>query len=370
MKKVSTALLASVLVLAGCSGGNNGGSSSGGEAPAEQKDAKELYGCNVINVYNWGEYIGEDVITNFESEYNATVNYQMFESNEMMYTSLLGGNAYDVLVPSDYTIERLIKENRLQELDTESMENLGQISPQLREMQKVYDPDLKYAVPYFWGTVGLVYDTTKVDPADIEAQGWDILHDTRYKGDIFVYDSERDAFMVAFKALGYSMNTENEAEIQEAYQWLRQINDTMEPSYVTDEIIDAMVNGEKAIGMIYSGDAAYVIAQNENMAYIEPYQGTNLWSDAMVIPANAGCPGLANAFIDYSASYDVAYANSEEVGYSSANTQVLEDLSSDDGEYAGIDAYLPRQGFEKDEVFRYNEVLKQELSELWTRVKA
>ena len=200
-------------------------------------------------------------------------------------------------------------------------------------------------------------------------KGWDILLDTDYKGRIFFYDSQRDAFMIAFKALGYSMNTDNTQEINEAYQWLRQMNNTMEPSYVTDEVIDGMINGEMDIAVMYSGDAAYVLYENMDMAWIEPDQGTNLWVDAMVIPKSSTCPGLANEFINYIIDNDVQTANSEYVGYTSVNTEVEEEVAGPDGDYFEISAYTPRTGYEKDEVFHYNEELKKQLSDLYNKVK-
>ncbi|NLH62711.1 MAG: ABC transporter substrate-binding protein [Erysipelotrichaceae bacterium] len=336
---------------------------------AEIQDAKALYGCNVINVYNAGEYIGEDVLANFEKLYTAKVNYDTFESNEIMYTKLLGGSAYDIIVPSDYMIERMISEDMLQPLDKSAIPNLANLDPEVVEMQKSYDPDLTYAAPYFHGSVGLVYNTQIVKKETIEKEGWDILHDTDYKGQVYMYDSQRDAFMVAFKALGFSMNTDDEGEIQQAYQWLIDMNKAVKPAYVTDEVIDSMANGDMAIALMYSGDAAYVISENSDMAYIEPNQGTNIWQDSMVIPKNAKCSGLANAFINYIESYDASYDNSSYVGYTSPNLQVYEDLSGEDGDYFENSAYTPREGYAKDETFHYNEKLVQKLSDLWNKVK-
>ena len=363
MKKqaIIKAMMAGGLVLCACGGGST----------AEEKyDAKELYGCNVINVYKAGEYIGDNVLTDFEKIYNARINYDTFDSNESMYTKLLGGSTYDVLVPSDYSIERLIQQDMLQKLDKDSLENLDLLDPIAVDMQKEYDPELAYAVPYFRGSVGLVYNKTTVDPAVIEAKGWDILLDETYRGRVFMYDSQRDAFMVAFKALGYSMNTDNPQEIEDAYNWLIAMDKAVSPSYVMDEVIDAMMNGEKDIALMYSGDAAYVCAENEDMAYLEPYQGTNIWEDAMVIPANSQCPGLAHAFINYITDYDAAYANSETVGYTAVNKQVFDEMSTDEELYGGVDGYIPRTGYDKDEIFHFNEVLRQELSDRWNKVKA
>ena len=165
------------------------------------------------------------------------------------------------------------------------------------------------------------------------------------------------------------MNTENEQELQEAYEWLVQCVQTMDPEIVTDEIIDNMAQGRKALGLIYSGDAAYVMCENEDMGFYLPESGTNVWSDAMVIPANAKNPELAHEFINYICSYEGAYDNSSYVGYTSANQEVMDELSGEGGDYEGIDAYIPRTGFEKDEVFVYNADTKKILGNLWSKVK-
>jgi spermidine/putrescine transport system substrate-binding protein/spermidine/putrescine transport system permease protein len=265
-------------------------------------------------------------------------------------------------------IERLIKEDMLQELDLSLIPNIEYLADGVKNLP--YDPDNTYSVPYFWGSVGIVYNQNVVDLADLEAEGYNILKDTKYAGQIYMYDSERDSFMVAFKALGYSMNTQNEDEIQAAYQWLMEQRQTMEPAYVADEVIDGMMNGNKAMAVVYSGDAATILEENEDMRFYLPKEGTNLWSDAMVIPANAENPKLAHEFINYILSYDASYANSEEVGYASSNQEVLDELSGEDGYFADNEAYLPRDGYDKDEVFEDNQVLKERLTQLWIKVKA
>ena len=357
MKKVKL-LLALVIALSftGCSK----------ESDVEQvMDAQQEYGCNVLNVFNWGEYIGENTISNFEKMYNVKVNYSLYDSNEAMYTKLLGGSAYDILIPSDYMIERLIDENLLQPLDHNIITNIGLLDENVQKLVNEYDPNNEYSIPYFWGTVGIVYNKNNVDINELETKGYNILLDEKYKGEVFLYDSERDSFMIALKALGYSMNTEDEDQIQEAYQWLLDVNEAVDPSFVTDEVIDAMVNGEKDIAIMYSGDAAYVLSENEDMGFYLPKEGTNVWSDGMVIPSNAKCPGLANEFINYMISYDAAYDNSYTVGYTSSNAEVLEELSEEFPE----EAYVPRANYDKDEVFKHNEVLKKKLSDLWIKVK-
>ncbi len=357
MKKFIALLMTSAFVLTGCGGSGQ-----------STEEAVEKYGSATLKFYNWGEYIGDDVISNFEKEYGVDVISEYFDSNEAMYTKLQAGDTYDVLVPSDYMIERLINEDMLQPIDKSVVTNLGNLADGVKNLE--YDPDNTYSVPYFWGTVGLVYNKNNVPQEEIEAEGYNILKNEKYKGSIYIYDSERDAFMVAFKALGYSMNTENEDEINAAYEWLKEVNATMEPSYVTDEVIDSMANGNKDIAVVYSGDAAYILSQNEDMAYYAPSEGTNLWSDAMVIPKNAENPKLANEFINYILTYEPSYSNSSAVGYASSNKEVLEEMSSEGGEYYENEAYLPRVGYEKDEIFKDNEVLRTKLSELWAKVKA
>ena len=320
-----------------------------------------------LHIYNWGEYTGENIIGDFEEETGATVVMENFDSNERMYIKVANGEAYDILVPSDYMIQRLIEEDYLQKLDKSKLDCFDKLSDAVLGLP--YDPNNDYSVPYFWGTVGIVYDKTKVDIEDLEREGYNIFLDQKYKGDVYLYDSERDSFMMALKALGYSMNTENEAELNEAYEWLVQCVETMDTEIVTDEIIDNMAQGRKALGLIYSGDASYVMAENEDMGYFMPETGTNLWSDAMVIPKNAKNPDLAHAFINYASDYDGAYDNSSYVGYTSANQEVMDDLSGEGGDYEGINAYIPRTGNENDEVFEYNADTKKIISDLWSRVK-
>ena len=320
-----------------------------------------------LHLYNWGEYTGENIIRNFEEETGATVVMENFDSNEQMYIKVVNGESYDILVPSDYMIQRLIQEDLLQKLDHSKLDCMELLTEDVKGLP--YDPKNEYSVPYFWGTAGIVYDKTKVDIKDLEEQGYNIFLNEKYKGDIYLYDSERDSFMMALKALGYSMNTENEKEINEAYEWLVKCVQTMEPEIVTDEIIDNMAQGRKALGLIYSGDATYVISENENMGYYLPETGTNLWSDAMVIPKNAKNPELAHAYINYATNYEGAYDNSSYVGYTSSNQEVMDTLSGEGGDYEGIDSYIPRSGNKMDEVFVYNEKTKQIISNLWSRVK-
>lgn len=359
MKKLLAIVMGAAMMLSGC-GGNN--------ASSDVPDPVEKYGSDTLKLYNWGEYMGEDLIYNFQKEFGVKVIVEYFDSNEMMYTKLQAGDSYDVIVPSDYMIERLIANDYIMELDKSLIPNIDNLYEGVRSL--AFDPEEKYSVPYFWGDVGIVYNKNNVSIEDLEKEGYNILKDQKYKGKIYMYDSERDSFMVALKALGYSMNTENEQEIQEAYNWLLELNNTMEPSYVTDEVIDNMANGMKDMAVVYSGDAAYILSQNEDMGFFMPNEGTNTWCDAMVIPKNAENPKLAHEFINYVLTYDASYDNSYTVGYASINKQVLADMSSEGGEYYQNEAYLPRTNYEKDEVFKDNPVLKETLANLWIKVKA
>ena len=326
------------------------------------------YAGQTLHVYNWGEYTGENIISGFEELTGAKVIMDNFDSNEQMYIKVANGDAYDVLVPSDYMIQRMMQEKMLQKLEPETRkECLGELVDAIKGLP--YDPKNEYSIPYFWGTVGIVYDKTKVSEEDLEKDGWDIFLDQKFKGDIYLYDSERDSFMMALKALGYSMNTTSQDELNAAYNWLIQCVQTMDPEIVTDEIIDNMAQARKALGLIYSGDAAYVMSENENMGFYMPKSGTNLWSDAMVIPKNAKNPKLANEFIRYITSYDAAMDNSSYVGYTSPNKEVTEELGGEGGDYDGINAYTPRSGYDKDEVFQYDEATRKIIADLWSRVK-
>lgn len=333
----------------------------GGEEKERPFEGQTLY------LYNWGEYTGENILRDFEEETGATVVQESFDSNEQMYIKVANQEPYDVLVPSDYMVQRLIDEDLLQKLDKSKLTCMDKLADAVKGLP--YDPQNEYSVPYFWGTVGIVYDKTKVEIRDLEAEGFGIFLDEKYKGDVYLYDSERDAFMMALKDLGYSMNTTSEKEIQEAYDWLVQCVETMDAEIVTDEIIDNMAQGRKALGLIYSGDATYVMEENENMGYYMPDTGTNLWSDAMVIPKNAKNPELAHAFINYASDYDGAYDNSSYVGYTSANQEVMDDIYGEGGDYEGIEAYIPRIDNPNDEVFVYNEDTKKIMGDLWSRVK-
>ena len=331
------------------------------------KGSEKPYQGQTLRIYSPGEYMGENIIPTFEEMTGARVVLELFDSNEQMYIKVANGESYDILIPSDYMIERLIQEELLQKLDQSQIINMDFINEEVKNLS--YDPGNEYSVPYFWGSVGIIYDTTKVTREELEKDGYNIFLNPKYKGDIYLYDSERDSFMMALKALGYSMNTEKEEELQKAYEWFETCVTTMEPEIVTDEIIDNMAQGRKALGIVYSGDAAYIMSENEDMGYFEPLEGTNNWCDAMVIPANAENVELAQEFMNYLCSYEAAYDNSDFVGYTSPNQEVMDELYGEGGTYEGINAYIPRSGYEMDESFVFNERTRKIISNLWSKVK-
>ena len=335
-----------------------------------KKPASDLpYAGQTLYIYLPGEYMGEEIVPMFEEQTGATVIVENFDSNEQAYIKVTNGESYDIIIPSDYMIQRLMEEGYLQKLDRSLITCWDELDEAV--LSPAFDPNNEYSVSYFWGTVGIVYDKTKVSEEDLKEQGYGIFLNQKYKGDIYLYDSERDSFMMALKDLGYSMNTENVEELQEAYEWLVQCVTTMKPEIVTDEIIDNMAQGRKALGLCYSGDATYIMSENENMGFYMPEEGTNRWYDSMVIPTTAESVELAHEFMNFISSYDMAYANSDWVGYTSPNLAVKEDLSSEEeeGSYAGINAYIPRTDHPLDEVFVFNDEVKKLMGNLWSKVK-
>ena len=319
-----------------------------------------------LHIYMPSEYIDEDMVAEFEDTTGAKVIMDNFDSNEQMYIKVANGEKYDLLIPSDYMIQRLIGENMLQKLDQKALKKtFNAINPLI--LHQSYDKDNAYSIPYFWGSVGIVYDKRKVTVDELDREGFAIFKDTKFKGQVYVYDSERDSFMMALKSLGYSMNTTSEAELVKAYDWWVDVMKTMNTEIVTDEIIDNMAQARKALGLVYSGDAASILSTNKNMGFYMPKEGTNIWTDAMVIPKNASNVPLATEFMKYILTKKVATANSEYVGYTSPVKSVEDQLAKTT--FKGNAAYTPRLGYAKDEVFGYNDKSRKIIADLWSRVK-
>ena len=289
-------------------------------------DYDKFKGQNItINVYNWGEYISEgsdgeslDVNQLFEELTGIHVNYLNFATNEELYAKLKAGGAdYDVIFPSDYMISRMIEEDMLEKLDFSNIPNYANISDNFKNME--HDPNNEYCVPYMWGTVGIVYNTTMVEEAP---DSWDALWDERYAGQILMFSNPRDAFGIAQFKLGYSVNTTDPVEIEEAAAELRN-QKPLVAAYVMDEIFDKMGGGEAALAPYYAGDAITMMEENPDLAFVVPKEGTNLFSDAMCIPKGAKNKEAAELYINFMCEGPVALANSEYIGYSSPNEAAL-----------------------------------------------
>lgn len=304
MKRVISLALAATMLcgtLAGCAGSDSG--------------------KPTLTVYNWGDYIGEDVIEKFEDQYDCKVNYEMFEQNEDMYTKLKTvENTYDVVIPSDYMIERMINEGMLEELNKENIPNLEHIISYC--LDRDFDPGNVYSVPYMWGTVGIIYNTTMVDEP---ITGWKDLWDEKYEKNLFMMNSVRDSMGIALILCGYDMNSRDPEEIEEAKNKLIE-QKPLVLAYTGDEVKDKMVAGEAAMAVCYSGDAITMIEQNEDLAYVIPEEGSNLWFDNMCIPKGAPNKELAEQFINFMCSEEIAAENRDYINYSTPQQQVLDNL--------------------------------------------
>jgi spermidine/putrescine transport system substrate-binding protein len=278
----------------------------------------------VVNVYNWGEYIDESLLTQFEQETGIEVNYKTYESNEQMYSVLKqGGVSYDVVIPSDYMISRLIDEDMLEPLDFANIPNFSLIDENLKN--PVYDPTGAYSVPYMWGTVGIIYDPNKVG----EVTSWGALFDEANAGQILMFDNSRDAMAIALKYLGYSMNTTDENELNEAYELLLEQKPLLQ-GYVMDQIFDKLESGEAAIGPYYAGDYLVMLENNPNLKFCIPDEGSNAFVDAMCILKGAENKANAEAFINFMCGTQVSAQNSEYIGYTSPNVEVKDLLDLDE----------------------------------------
>ena len=298
------------------------------------KSAEKAGGAGEVYVYNWGEYIDEDVIAQFKEETGIDVIYDMFETNEEMYPVIeAGGVKYDAVCPSDYMIQKMIENNMLAEINFDNVPNIKEIDSKYMDMSRSFDPDNKYSVPYCWGTVGILYNTSMVAPEDAPTK-WSDLWDEKFKDNILMQDSVRDAFMVALKSLGYSMNTTNEAEIAEARDLLIKQKPLVQ-AYVIDQVRDKMIGGEAAMGVIYSGEMLYIqqevadLGLDYSLEYVIPEEGTNLWLDSWVIPANAPNKENAEKWINFLCRPDIAKKNFEYITYPTPNKGAFDLLDSD-----------------------------------------
>jgi len=322
MKKLFAATLALLMLLAfaGCQSPTSGGS-----------------GDATVRVYNWEDYIDPDAIAAFEEETGIKVVYTNFATNEIMYTKLSrGGGDYDVIVPSDYMIQRLIREDALLELDMAKLPNFSNTFDWLHNPD--FDPGSKHSVPYMWGTVGILYNTEKTGG---EIDSWGEMWDTKYQRDVLMIDSFRDSMGVTLKYLGYDINTRNVDELNKVRDKLiEQRESGVLLAYGVDEIKDKMVGEEAAMGLVWSGDAITSMELNENLAYCVPKEGSNVWVDSLCIPKSSKNPEAAYQFIDFMMRPEIAAMNSEYIGYSTPNSAAMDILGPD---YSQDEVFNPPQ---------------------------
>ena len=328
---------------------------------------EDLSGDNQVIVYNWGEYLDPEVITMFEEETGINVVYEEFETNEIMYPKIQSGAiAYDVVCPSDYMIQRMIENDLLAELNFDNIPNIKNIGQQYMEQSKQFDAENKYSVPYCWGTVGILYNKKMVDePID----SWSVLWDKKYKDSILMQDSVRDAFAVALKYLGHSLNSTDLDELEEAKELLIKQKPLVQ-AYVIDQVRDKMIGNEAAIGVIYSGEAIYTQLENPDLEYVIPKEGSNLWIDSWVIPKNAKHKENGEKFINFLCRPDIAKMNFDYITYSTPNTEgrkLIEDPAIRNSTIAFPDA----KELERCETFKFlgdkNDAI---YNELWREIKS
>lgn len=335
-----------------------------------------LSGCGSANkypngkvyVYNWGEYIDPETLDMFEKETGIQVIYDEFDTNETMYPKVeAGASNYDVVCPSDYMIQKMIDNDLLQELNWDNIPNAkSNIGAQYYEQSEAFDPGNRYAVPYCWGTVGILYNKTMVDEP---VTSWSILWDEKYADSILMQDSVRDLFMVGLKSLGYSMNSTDEKELNEAKDLLIQQKPLVQ-AYVIDQVRDKMIGNEAALGVIYSGEAIFTQRENPDLEYVIPKEGTNVWIDSWVIPKNAENVENAEKFIDFMCRGDIALLNFDYITYSTPNTAAQALIEDDDIRNSKI-AFPDLSQYDGLETFSYlGDDADALYNDLWKEIKS
>ncbi len=341
-------LVFSLGTMAGC------GSTPTAEQP---KETGKLY------VYNWGDYIDQTIITDFEKEYGVEVVYDEYATNEDMYVKIKqGGTKYDIAIPSEYMIEKMIKEDMLEPIDLAKISNFSKINDRFKNL--VSDPGNKYSVPYMWGTMGIIYNTNMIDE---EISSWDALWDKKYAKQILMIDSQRESLAVALKKSGYSMNSTVPAELEAAKQALLQ-QKPLVLAYAGDNYKDMMIGGEAAMAVAWSGDAVFMTEENEDLTYVVPEEGSNVWFDSMIIPKGARNVELAHKFIDFMTRPDIGKRNVEYIGYSTPNVETLALLDPETAEDPA--AYPSDEVLAKCEVFVDPGPAIETYNRIWTEVKS
>lgn len=323
-------------------------------------------GDDILYVYNWGEYIDPEVLTMFTDETGIEIVYDEYETNEIMYPKIEAGAVnYDLVCPSDYMISKMIENDLLQEINMDNIPNRVNIGEDYWKNAESYDPGNIYSVPYVWGTVGILYNKTMVsDPVD----SWGILWNEKYKDEILMQDSVRDAFMVAERYLGYSMNTTDEDELQEAKELLQEQKHLVQ-AYVVDQVRDKMIGNEAALGVIYSGEAIFTQRENPDLDYVIPKEGTNVWIDAWVIPRNAKHKENAEKFINFLCRPDISYLNFDYITYSTPNIPARDLIEDEDIRNSPI-AFPVLSDYDLEAYTYLGEKADRHLSALWREVKS
>ena len=369
MKKKWLAVLGIVLVLAVLF------LSGGEEAAVEEGEEDDGYVAYVtmpehpvpmtgetISVYNWGDYIDPDVIDVFEAETGIRVIYETFETNEDMYAKIaMGGSSYDVIIPSDYMVERMIREELLQKVNWSNIPNVANIDP--RFMNESYDPEAAYSVPYTWGTMGILYNTeTVLEKPD----GWDVLLDEEYAMDMFMLNSPRDTLGIALVMNGFDLNSTKADELKIAQDMLI-AQKPIVLAYVVDEVKDKMIAGEASVAMVWSGDATYCMSESDELDYVLPPEGSNIFYDSMCIPHNARNVSGAEKFIDFMCRADVAAMNYQYVGYAIPNSAAIELMGTEEYNASPVNN-PPQEALDNCQVFKYLGDEQRIYDQVWTEV--
>lgn len=317
----------------------------------------------VLNVYNWGDYIDEDIFDTFEEETGIEINYETFATNEEMYTKIKkGGTQYDIAIPSDYMIEKMIKEDLVEPIDLTKIPNYSNIDSRFKGL--AFDPNNEYSVPYFWGTVGIIYNKDLItEPID----SWNVLWDEAYSGQFTMIDSQRDSIMVALKKLGYSMNTKDLDELEAAKNALIE-QKPLVLAYVGDNVKDMLISEEAAMAVVWSGEASAVIQEYENFEYVLPKEGSNMWFDNIIIPKGSKNIDAAHQFIDFLCRGDIGFKNADYVGYATCNTETMKLL--DPALLGTTYAYPDEALLENFEIFSDPGDFILEYDRIWTEIKA
>jgi len=349
-----TIVLFSVIALTACDG-------QGVNMPAKNTAAPNvpITYLGTLHVYNAGEYIDRETLHDFEQEYKIRVEYSEFDSNEDLYDDVVKNpGAYDVLVPSDYTVDRLIKEGRLAKLDKDSIPNIAHIAPEY--LNPAYDPDNAYTVPYMVGTLGILYNQRQVTAT---VDSWSVLLDTRYNGKTLMLDSQRDAIGLALKMLGFSMNSNDAAELAQAKDKLKQARSIAYAFTESEEIRDRIVAGESVLGVVYSGDGKMAVDRNPDLAYVIPSEGSNKWVDGFVIMKDTPHMEAALKFINFMCRPSIAVRNMSAIGYTSP-------VQGAWSEFGGNKIMFPTQEeLDRCEAFLYDAQAAVNYYMLWMEVR-